>query len=202
VRAALKTPVGSPSLRDLAKGKDSVVIITSDHTRPVPSKITIPLLLEEIKKGSPAARITILVATGMHRNMTDGEIKERFGEAVASREKIVVHDSRDSGKLISLGKLPSGGELVINRLAVECDLLLSEGFIEPHFFAGFSGGRKSILPGIASYKTVLANHCAEFISHDRSRTGILDGNPIHKDMMFAAKTANLAFILNVILGGD
>jgi nickel-dependent lactate racemase len=101
-----------------------------------------------------------------------------------------------------LGTLPSGGELVINRLAAECDLLLSEGCIEPHFFAGFSGGRKSILPGIASYKTVLANHCAEFISHDRSRTGILDGNPIHEDMIFAAKAANLAFILNVVLGGD
>ncbi|MDR2528825.1 MAG: nickel-dependent lactate racemase [Synergistaceae bacterium] len=201
-REALSSPIGSPPLRELARGKKSVVVITSDHTRPVPSRVTMPLLLEEIRAGNPNADVTILVATGMHRHMARDEIAARFGPEVSSREKIVVHDCHDDANMTSLGTLPSGGELVVNRLAVECDLLVSEGFIEPHFFAGFSGGRKAVLPGVAGYPTVLANHCAEFIAHDQARTGILDGNPIHKDMVFAARTAKLAFILNVLLDAD
>jgi nickel-dependent lactate racemase len=202
VREALRTPVDSPPLRELAKGKRRVVVITSDHTRPVPSAVTMPILSREIRAGNPEADITILVATGMHRDMTKDEIIARFGAEIASREKIIVHDCRDDANLVSLGTLPSGGDLVIDRLAVDCDLLVAEGFIEPHFFAGFSGGRKAILPGIAGYQTVLANHCAEFISHDHARTGVLDGNPIHEDMIFAARAAKLAFILNVVLDSD
>ncbi|MBR5881231.1 MAG: DUF2088 domain-containing protein, partial [Clostridia bacterium] len=99
----------------------------------------------------------------------------------------------------TVGTLPSGGALVINRLAAEADLLVSEGFIEPHFFAGFSGGRKSVLPGVAARQSVLANHCSEFIAHPRARTGVLEGNPIHADMMFAAKAARLAYIVNVVI---
>jgi nickel-dependent lactate racemase len=202
VREALRGPVGSPLLRELARKKKRVVIITSDHTRPVPSAVTMPPLLEEIRAGSPDAEITILVATGMHRGMTKDEISARFGAKISSEERIVAHDCRDEANLVFLGTLPSGGELTVNRLAVDCDLLIAEGFIEPHFFAGFSGGRKAVLPGIAGYPTVLANHCAEFIAHDRARTGALDGNPIHRDMVFAAKTAGLAFILNVVLNAD
>ena len=104
--------------------------------------------------------------------------------------------------LVNIGTLPSGGQCEINRLAYEADLLVSEGFIEPHFFAGFSGGRKSVLPGVAGRKTVLANHCSEFIDHPRARTGILEGNPIHADMLWAAKTAKLAYIVNVVLDSE
>lgn len=89
--------------------------------------------------------------------------------------------------------------MLLNKLTMEADLLVAEGFIEPHFFAGFSGGRKSILPGVAGYGSIMANHCAEFISHNRCRTGILEGNPIHEDMLFAARTAGLAFICNVVI---
>jgi nickel-dependent lactate racemase len=104
--------------------------------------------------------------------------------------------------LVNIGTLPSGGQCRINRLAYEADLLVSEGFIEPHFFAGFSGGRKSVLPGVAGRETVLANHCSEFIDHPRARTGILEENPIHGDMLWAAKTAKLAYIVNVILDSE
>jgi len=201
-RGALDAPIGSPTLRELAKGKNRIVVITSDHTRPVPSRVTMPLLLEEIRAGNGNADITILVATGMHRVMTRDEIADRFGPEISTGEKIVVHDCHDEANLVSLGTLPSGGELILNRRAVECDLLIAEGFIEPHFFAGYSGGRKAVLPGVAGYQTVLANHCAEFIEHDRARTGVLDGNPIHRDMVFAAKAAKLAFILNVMLDAD
>lgn len=95
--------------------------------------------------------------------------------------------------------MPSGGECEINSIAYSADLLVAEGFIEPHFFAGFSGGRKSILPGVAGRKTVLANHCSEFINHPNARTGILEDNPIHKDMLWAAQKANLSYIVNVVI---
>ena len=202
VREALNAPINSKPLRELAKGKNRVVVITSDHTRPVPSLITMPVLLEEIRAGESSADITILIATGMHRKMTQDEIAARFGQEIYSNEKIVVHDCHDDSNHVSLGTLPSGAELLINRLAVECDLLIAEGFVEPHFFAGFSGGRKAVLPGIAGYQTVLANHSAEFIGHKLSRTGILDGNPIQRDMAYAARVAKLAFILNVVLDMD
>ena len=101
--------------------------------------------------------------------------------------------------MATIGTLPSGGVLRINRLAAEADLLVSEGFIEPHFFAGFSGGRKSVLPGIAAKETVYWNHNAEFIADPHARTGILEGNPLHRDMLYAARQAKLAFICNVVI---
>lgn len=202
VSRSLQNPIDSPTLAELSKGKKRVVVITSDHTRPVPSAITMPLLLSSIREGSPEAEIVILIATGSHRDMTPDEIKERFGREIASNETIEVHRCHDESNMANIGKLPSGSDLVLSRTALDCDLLIAEGFIEPHFFAGFSGGRKAVLPGVAGYKTVLANHCSEFISSDRARTGILEGNPIHRDMMHAVKAANLAFILNVVLDAE
>jgi nickel-dependent lactate racemase len=196
---ALENPIGSPLLRELVRGKRRIVVITSDHTRPLPSHVTLPLLLEEIRRGSPGAEITILVATGGHRAPTTEEMRTKFGSQIADSEHIVVHDSHNGASLVYMGRLPSGGDFSINRLAVEAELLVAEGFIEPHFFAGFSGGRKSVLPGIAGYESVLANHCAEFIAHPKARTGILEGNPIHEDMLYAAEASRLAFILNVAL---
>lgn len=202
VKQALENPVGSCRLRDLAKGKKKIVIIASDHTRPVPSKIMAPLMLEEIRCGNPDADITFLIATGFHRPTTRGELVGKFGEKIVAEEKIVVHDAFAPETMINIGKLPSGGDIIVNKLAVEADLLLAEGFIEPHFFAGFSGGRKSVLPGIASKVTVLANHNSRFIASDKARTGNLDGNPIHIDMLHAAKTANLKFIVNAVIDAD
>lgn len=202
VSEALKNPYGSRQLHELAFGKKNIVIIASDHTRPVPSKIIMPLLLAEIRKGNPDAEITILIATGCHRGMTKAEIKAKFGDEIAEKERIVNHDCDDKGNLTLLGLLPSGGECVINRLAVEADLLVAEGFIEPHFFAGFSGGRKSVLPGVAGRTTVLANHCADFIKDEQARCGVLEGNPIQKDMLYAAREAYLAFICNVAIDSE
>ena len=196
---AMANPVGSPRLSSLAVGKKNIVIIASDHTRPVPSKLIIPQMLKEIREGSPDAKITILIATGCHRGTTKDELVYKFGEEIVENENIYIHDCDESEMLVSIGTLPSGGECVINKIAHDCDLLVSEGFIEPHFFAGFSGGRKSLLPGVCARKTVLANHCSEFIAHPNSRTGILDGNPMHNDMLWAAKKAGLCYIVNVVL---
>ena len=202
VDAAMATPEGGETLRELAKGKEKIVLIASDHTRPVPSRVIVPPMLREIREGNPNADITILISTGCHRETSKDELIAKFGEEIVKNEKIVVHDCDDTANLVNLGTLPSGGECLINRLAVEADLLVAEGFIEPHFFAGFSGGRKSVLPGIAGRETVLANHCSEFIAHPQSRTGILDGNPIHTDMLWAAKKAKLRYIVNVVLNGE
>ncbi len=202
VAEALKNPIGTKRLSELAKDKKNIVIIASDHTRPVPSKIIMPQMLAEIRKGNPNADITILIATGCHRGTTKDELIAKFGEDIVNNEKIYIHDCDEREKLVNIGTLPSGGECEINSIAINADLLVAEGFIEPHFFAGFSGGRKSVLPGIAGRTTVLANHCSEFIDSEHSRTGILENNPIHNDMLWAAEQAKLAFIVNVVLNGD
>ena len=199
VRDSIEHPIGSPRLRELAAGKRKITVIASDHTRPVPSRVIMPQMLAEIRAGNPAAEITILVATGLHRTTTLAELAAKFGDEIVANERIVVHDCDDAANLVSLGKLPSGGDLVVNRIAAEADLLVAEGFIEPHFFAGFSGGRKSVLPGIASRATVMYNHNAGFIAHPKARTGVVDGNPIHEDMIFAARAAKLAFVVNVVI---
>ena len=199
VKRAMESPIDSPPLSELARGKKNAVIIISDHTRPVPSRHILPLMLAELRKNNPAIDITLLVATGFHRLTTQEELRSKVGDKIFEEEKIIVHDSGDPAMLQKIGTLPSGGELIVNKLALEADLLVSEGFIEPHFFAGFSGGRKSVLPGIAARETVLANHCAEFIAHPRARTGSIPGNPIHEDMLFAAKAAKLAFVVNVVI---
>lgn len=202
VREALEHPIGSPRLCELARGKQRALIITSDHTRPVPSRITMPLLLEEMRRDNPNLEVIILVATGAHRASTRKELVEKMGREVVDRERILMHDATNSGEMVFKGTLPSGCTLSVNRLVDWADLIVAEGFIEPHFFAGFSGGRKSILPGIASLKTVMSNHCAKLIAHPRSRTGVLDGNPIHEDMVAAARICGLGFILNVVIDAE
>ncbi len=202
IQEALEHPIGSPRLCDMAVGKKNIVVISSDHTRPVPSHIMMPLILKEIRLGNPDADITILVSTGLHRLTTPDELREKYGDEIMDSEKIIVHDCDDKSKYVSLGKLPSGGNLILNRIATDADLLVAEGFIEPHFFAGFSGGRKSVLPGIASRETVMYNHNAGFIADPNARTGVINGNPIHDDMLYAARAARLDFIVNVVIDAD
>lgn len=199
---ALEHPVGSPRLRTLAEGKRKIVIVTSDHTRAVPSKITLPLLLKEIRSGNPDADITILIATGLHRPTTEEEQRRMFGDEIVDHEKIAINNAFAPEQFVELCVLPSGAVFQVNRLAAECDLLVTEGFVEPHFFAGFSGGRKSILPGICSERTVNENHSYKAVSHPRSNSGMLKDNPIHADMLCAAKAVNVQFIFNVALDGE
>lgn len=199
VEEAMAHPIGSSTLRELAVGKKSCTIIISDHTRPVPSRDILPPMLRQLRQGSPDIAVTLLVATGFHRLTTKEELTAKLGEEIASAETIRVHDAFDPDSNVQIGILPSGAPLVIDRAAVETDLLISEGFIEPHFFAGFSGGRKSVLPGVCDKTTVLGNHCGQFIASPFARTGVLEGNPLHTDMVAAAEMAKLAFIVNVVI---
>ena len=199
VRAAMAEPIDSPRLSELARGKKNCVVIVSDHTRPVPSRDILPPMLEELRAGSPDIEVTLLVATGFHRPTSTKELEDKLGREIMESCRVVVHDCRDAASNVRIGTLPSGAPCVVDRLAVETELLVAEGFIEPHFFAGFSGGRKSVLPGVADQVTVLGNHCSRFIDSPFARTGVLDGNPIHEDMLAAAEMAKLAFIVNVVI---
>lgn len=197
---ALEHPIGAPTLDQLAKGKRTAVVIVSDHTRPVPSHIITPLILSKLRDGNPDIVITILVATGCHRGTTKDELIRKLGEDLVQREKIIVHDCDNLADIIDIGVLPSGARLRLNKHAIETDLLIAEGFVEPHFFAGFSGGRKSVLPGICVRETVMQNHNAQFIANECARAGVLKNNPLQRDMVHAAKLAKLQYIVNVILG--
>lgn len=201
VLAAMAAPIGSPTLRQLAQGKQTAVVIISDHTRPVPSRCIIPHMLAELREGNPSIDITLLVATGCHRGTTPQELEQKLGREIVEKEHIVVHDC-DQSPLTELGVLPSGAKLVVNSLVAQADLVAAEGFIEPHFFAGFSGGRKSILPGVCSRVTVLGNHCSAFIDSPLAQMGILEGNPINVDMEAAAAMAKLQYIVNVVINEE
>ena len=202
IEESLADPIGSQRLRDLACGKKKITLITSDHTRAVPSRLTLPILLKEIRAGSPDAEITILIATGLHRPTTEEEQRRMFGDEIVDHERIVVNRAFEEGQHEFVCVLPSGAELWVNKAALNCDLLVSEGFIEPHFFAGFSGGRKSVLPGICNAATVNENHSFKAIASPFSTTGVLEHNPIHEDMVYAARAVHLAFILNVALDSE
>lgn len=201
VKKALENPIGSPRLRDLAVGKKTCCFIISDHTRPVPSRDIVPAMLEEIREGSPDIDLFFLVATGCHRGTESEELREKLGDEIFENERIAVHDC-DSADNVEIGILPSGAPLVLDKKALDAELLVAEGFIEPHFFAGFSGGRKSILPGICDRVTVLGNHCSAFIDSPFARTGKLIDNPIHEDMVSAVRMAGLDFIVNCIIDED
>ena len=204
VREAMENPINSPRLSELAKGKPDCVIIISDHTRPVPSKDILPNMVRELKEGNPDIKITLLVSTGFHRQTTVDELKAKLGDELYEqfKDNIVVHDAHDPSRNVKVGQLPSGPDCILDKVAMDASLLIAEGFIEPHFFAGFSGGRKSILPGIADSVTVMGNHCSKFIDDPHSRTGILDGNPMHEDMLAAARMSKLAYIVNVVIDED
>lgn len=202
VRRAMQSPIDSPTLSELAAGRADCVIIVSDHTRPVPSRDIIPNMISQLREGSPDIRISLLVATGFHRGTTEKELEAKLGPDILGQVSIHVHDCRNPEENVHIGVLPSGAPCVIDRLAAETELLIAEGFIEPHFFAGFSGGRKSVLPGICDKSTVLGNHCSAFIDSPFARTGILDGNPLHRDMLAAARMACLKYIVNVIIDED
>ena len=204
VKKAMEHPIGSKKLSELAVGKPDCTIIISDHTRPVPSRDIIPNMVNELREGNPNIKISFLVATGFHRPTSIEELREKLGDEIFEefKDSIIVHNAHDPSTNVKIGVLPSGPACIIDKQAVNAALLISEGFIEPHFFAGFSGGRKSVLPGVADAVTVLGNHCLKFIDDPHSRAGVLEGNPLHIDMVAAAKMAHLAYIVNVVIDHD
>ncbi len=198
LRELLKNPIGCPSLRELIfqKKTSKILIIVNDITRPTPYEIILPPLLDELQQiGIKKENIIFIIATGIHRSNSQEEIKEMFGENVFSAYKFINHDC-DNPRQKDLGKLKSGNKLWVDPIVSDIDFIITTGVIVPHYFAGFSGGRKSILPGICGRKTIEANH-AKMVYSD-SRAGNLKGNPVHEEMQEAAEKVRVDFNINVV----
>lgn len=201
VHEALEHPIASP--RCVTWPRVNRKLCWSPVTTPAPSPARSPCPSCWMRSAKATrTRYHHLIATGLHRPTTEEEQRRMFGDAIVDHEKIAINNAFDPDQFIHMGVLPSGADFNVNKLAAECDLLVTEGFIEPHFFAGFSGGRKSILPGICSQETVNENHSYKAISSPYANTGVLEHNPIHEDMLAAAKMVNVQFIFNVALDGQ
>lgn len=200
LREALRRPVAGPPLRELVKPSVKVAISMCDGTRAQPRDKMIPAVLEEL--GVPDEDVVILVATGTHRGNTDEEIRAMLGDDVVSRIRVVNHDARDKSTLTFLGEHGRGVPVWINREWVEADLRITTGFVEPHFFAGFSGGPKLVTPGLAGLDTVLVLHDAARIGDPKATWGITEGNPVHDDIRAAAAAAPPHFAFDVILNRE
>ena len=198
LRELLKNPIGCSSLRELIfqKKASKILIIVNDITRPTPYEIILPPLLDELRQiGIKKENIIFIIATGIHRSNSKEELENIFGKDLVSNYKFINHDC-DDPYLKDLGKLKSGNKLRVDPIISETDFIITTGVIVPHYFAGFSGGRKSILPGICGRKTIEANH-ARMVSSD-SRAGNLKGNPVHQEMQEAAEKVGVDFNINVV----
>jgi len=197
---ALDQPVGCPALRDwLAPGK-SICIAFSDLTRPTPNDRIIPWLLKYLERqGVQRQQITLLNGTGTHRPNTPAELEKLLTARVAREYRVVNHDCNLAGDLVEVGRSREGVPALLNRHFVQANVRIVTGFIEPHFFAGFSGGPKGIMPALAGAQTIIANHGAKNIGHPRATFGVTEGNPIWEGMRDVALCAGPAFLLNVSL---
>jgi len=198
---SLSHPIGSPPLKELVKSKNSIAIVFSDITRPAPNRKIIPWLLEELGDVSKD-RVVLINATGMHRANTIEELTEMLGESVVRNYRIVNHDAQNKDSMVYLGKTKSGGEAWVNSDYIRADVKILTGFIEPHFFAGFSGGPKSVLPGISGEETVMHNHSADMLNNPKADWGITYGNPVWEEIREVALLTKPTFIINVALNKE
>lgn len=200
IRDALEHPIAASPLIELAKGKKDAVIVISDITRPVPNAVILPPILTQLEEaGIPREKITILIATGMHRPNEGEELERLIGHDIASRYRVINHFSKRDDEMVRVGEIGDGVPVYVNRHYVVADCKILTGFIEPHMWAGFSGGRKSILPGISSIRTLEFMHGPEMVAHPRTRYGILEGNPFHEAALAIMAQAGADFIVNVTL---
>ena len=201
IRDALRNPIGAPPLRQIAKPTHSVAISVCDVTRPMPSALLLPVLLRELRH-IPARNIAILIATGTHRANTDAELAEMLGKDIAANYTVINHDAFDDNTLADVGSADDGIPIRINKRWVESDIRIATGFVEPHFFAGFSGGPKMIAPGLAGFGTIMRLHNAAMIAHPNARWGVTRGNPIHDAIRQIARRVGADFSVDVTLNRE
>jgi len=203
VLAALRSPLGRPALWEAVRGRadGDVVVVVSDVTRPVPYPTFLRAMLEEIESaGVQHDQILILIATGLHRPATKEEERLILGEDVADAYRVASHDARDEATLVELpGKTWAGARVRLDRRYVEAGYRIITGLVEPHFMAGFSGGRKAVCPGLSCLETIRRFHGEPFLSDPLSRNGVLEGNPLHMEALSVARIAGVDFSLNVVM---
>lgn len=203
IQAALDAPIGAPPLLELARGKSSAAISVCDITRPAPNRQVLPPLLERLERaGIPRERITILIATGLHRAATEAEIREIVGDSIASAYTVGNHNARALWEHRYLGVTASGTPVYIDERFAGADLRLTLGFIEPHLMLGFSGGRKLIAPGLAAQETIKVLHSPKFMRDPRAAEGSIDDNPLHHELLEIAGMARHDFLVDVALARD
>ncbi len=203
IRQALTHPIGSPPLSELAQSGDKVCIVFTDVTRASPDELLVPPMLEQLEKaGVKAEDITLLCGIGMHRPSTTEEKLQKLGKAIFERYRVLDNEPQNPSALVDLGKTKGGVPVVLHRAAVEADLLLATGIVEPHQYAGYSGGRKTVAIGAAGEATIAYTHGPAFVDDPCTRLGRIDDNPFHAAVTEAASKAGLKFILNVVLDDD
>lgn len=201
IDAALDSPIGCRPLRELARGKRSAAISVCDITRPAPNRQILPSVLSRLEKeGVPRHGITILIATGLHRPASSGEIQEICGPDIARDYRVLNHDARQLPEHRHLGSTVSGTPVYIDERFVSADLHITLGFIEPHLMLGFSGGRKLIAPGLAAQETIKVLHSPKFMRDGRAVEGSIEDNPLHRELLEIARMARHDFLVDVALG--
>ena len=201
LRAAVRAPMGRPPLGELVKPGQTVAISVCDITRAQPRQDQLAVIFDELPQVRPED-VTILIATGTHRSNTDQELERMLGRDILSRYRVVNHDSRDRSALAGAGTTSTGVQVFLNRLWLEADVRITTGFVEPHFFAGFSGGPKMVAPGLAGLDTVMTLHDARHIGHPLATWGITEGNPVHDDVREIARMVPVHFALDVTLNRE
>jgi len=194
----LRKPIGLPPLRQLVESRDGVAIAFSDITRPMPNRRVLPPLLEEISYVN-RSQIVLINALGTHRPMTEEELETMLGRNVLRDYRVVQHNPCDKNELVYLGNSSFGHPIWINRFYMEASVRILTGLIEPHDFAGFSGGPKAVLPGIAGEESILGNHKASMVGHPKATWGITVGNPVWEEMLEVALKTKPTFLLNICL---
>ena len=203
IRQSLRSPIGSRPLAELVSPGHKVVITHSDITRATPNDRILPVLLEELENaGISRENVSLLNALGTHRQQTEKELRSMLGDQIYENYRCLQHNAFDDSLLVSLGMTSYGNPVRINRNFLEADIRILTGFIEPHFFAGFSGGPKGILPALAGAESVLSNHNQAMIAHPKATWAITEGNPIWDEMREAALMTQPTFLLNVTLNRE
>ncbi len=203
LRQCLVEPIGTPPLADLARGRWNACVVISDITRPVPNRLILPPILQTLEvAGIPREKITILVATGLHRPNLGDELAEMVGREILENYRIENHHGQNLAEHAHLGTSPRGVPVWIDRRYLEADLKITTGLIEPHLMAGFSGGRKLICPGLAALETVRVWHGPRFLESPQADCGILAGNPVHEENTWIGRRAGCDFIVNTVIDAE
>ena len=200
IRRALAEPIGTPPLSELARGKKTAAFSVCDITRPAPNKLVLPAVLEALDQGGVSpSDVHILIATGLHREATPGELDEILGPDILSRCRVDSHRARNLEEQAHLGCTAGGTEVYIDRRFVEADLHITLGFVEPHLMAGFSGGRKLISIGLAGERTIKRLHSPLFMRDGKAGEGSFPDNPLHRELVEIARMARHDFMIDVAL---